>query len=400
MRTRPTEDPLPAGPRPRRVCVVTGARSDYGLLYWLLREIEADPDLELRLVATGMHLAPEFGLTIREIEADGFPIVERVEMLLSGDTPSSVAKSVGLGMIGFSDVWNRQRPDWVVLLGDRFETLAAAASAHIARIPVAHIHGGETTEGAVDEAFRHAVTKMAQLHLVAAEPYRRRVIQLGESPERVFTVGSPGLDHLYRTPLLSREELEGDLDFPLTSPLLLVTYHPVTLADDSESAFGEVLAAFDAVPEARIVFTAPNADPEGLALTGMIREYLSCRPRRGRLFASLGQRRYLSLMRCCDAMVGNTSSGLTEAPSFGIPVVNVGDRQKGRLRAASVVDCPEERPAVEAAIRRALTPEFREVARKASNPYGGGGASARIKDLLKGFPLEGILGKTFYDLPE
>lgn len=392
---------MPQGSEKRRrcICVVTGTRAEYGLLYWLMKEIQDDPDLDLKVVVTCMHLSPEFGLTWKEIEKDGFPIDERVEMLLSSDTPAGTAKSAGLGVIGFADAFARMYPDIVVLLGDRFETLAAAIAAHMERIPIAHIHGGETTEGAMDEAFRHAVTKMSQLHFVAAAPYRKRVIQMGEDLSRVFLTGSPGLDHLDHTPLMGRDELENDLGIILGSPLLLVTYHPVTLEENSEEDFGILLKALDSFPDATILFTLPNADTGGRVIMEMIHRYVDSNPGRCRVFASLGQRRYLSLLKYCDAVIGNSSSGLTEAPSFGIPTINIGNRQKGRLRASSVLDFPEEGISMEDIIRKALASSFRDVAANTVNPYGTGGASGKIKDILKETDLNGLLGKRFFDIP-
>lgn len=383
----------------RRICIVTGTRAEYGLLYWLMKEIQQDPELQLQIIATGMHLSPEFGLTWRQIEEDGFDIDENVEMLLSSDTPVGIAKSTGLGLIGLADAFARLKPNIVVLLGDRFETLAAATASHIARIPIAHIAGGEITEGAVDEAFRHAVTKMSQLHFVAAEPYQHRVIQMGEAPERVFLVGAPGLDHLENISFLDRDQLEKDLEFALNSPLFLVTYHPVTLEGDPSAAFNELLEALGAFPEARIIFTFPNADTEGRILIDMIEKFVSENSHRAKVFTSLGQQRYLSLMRICDVVIGNSSSGLTEAPSFRVPTVNIGNRQKGRLKATSVIDCAEEKGAIIKAIEKATSDEFREIASRTQNPYGSGGASKKIKEILKTTPLEGLLEKHFFNIP-
>lgn len=383
----------------RSICVVTGTRAEYGLLYWLMKEIQDDPDLDFQVIVTGAHLAPEFGLTWKQIEEDGFEIDEKIEMLLSSDTPAGIAKSTGLGIIGFADAFTRLKPNLVVLLGDRFEIFAVATAAHIARIPIAHIHGGETTEGAIDEAFRHAVTKMSQIHFVAAEPYRKRVIQMGEDPSRVFLTGTPGLDHLKKTPLLSRDEMEVDLGIQLEAPLFLVTYHPVTLQGNPKKPFGELLTALEEFPDASIVFTHSNADTEGRNLISMIEDHAAARPDRIRSVASLGQRRYLSLLKICDAVVGNSSSGLTEAPSFGVPTVNIGDRQKGRLKASSVLNCPEERRVISETIRKALSPAFKEIASNTQNPYGSGGASEKIKQILKEISLEGLLEKSFYSLP-
>jgi len=381
----------------RKICVVTGSRAEYGLLYWLLKDIAADPELELQVIVTGMHLSPEFGLTYRQIETDGFAIDAKVEMLLSADTPVAVTKSLGLGVIGFADSLDRLSPDIVVVLGDRFEILAAAQAAMLARIPLAHIHGGETSEGAYDEGMRHAISKMAHWHFVAAEPYRQRVVQLGEDPQRVFNVGAPGLDHLKRTPLLSRDELEQSLGMRLGQPLLLVTYHPVTLGERTpEASMEELLAALRDIDDACVVFTYPNADTGGRALRQAIDRFVGDHPLRMRGYASLGQLRYLSLMRQADAIVGNSSSGLTEAPALKKATVNIGDRQKGRLKASSVIDVPEIREEICAAIRRALSPEFREQLPQTRSLYGFGDASAAMVRQLKAtLPT---IQKPFFDI--
>ena len=383
----------------RRIAVMTGTRAEYGLLYWLIKGIEDDPDLELKLIVTGMHLSPEFGSTWRNVQEDGFEIAAKVEMLLSSDTPVGVAKSAGLGVIGFAEALERIDPHILVILGDRFEALAAATAAHIMRIPVAHIHGGECTYGAMDDAFRHSITKLSQLHFVAAEPYGRRVIQMGEHPSRVFCTGAPGLDHLEHVDYLSVEDLERDLGISLCPPIFLITYHPVTLQGSPEGALRALLGALDAFPGASMVFTYPNADTHGRVIIKMLEDYTSRHPERARAVASLGQRRYLSLLKHCDVVIGNSSSGLTEAPSFGVPTVNIGDRQRGRLRADSVIECEEDEEAIRRGIQRALSPEFRSLALKARNPYGEGGASKKIIKVLKEFPLEGILEKGFFDVP-
>lgn len=381
----------------RKICVVTGSRAEYGLLYWLLKDIAADSELELQLIATGMHLSPEFGLTYQQIESDGFDIDAKIEMLLSADTPVAVTKSLGLGVIGFADALDRLSPDIVLVLGDRFEILAAAQAAMLACIPLAHIHGGETSEGAFDEGIRHAISKMAHWHFVAAEPYRQRVVQLGEDPQRVFNVGAPGLDHLLRTPLLSRDELEQLLGMHLGQPLLLVTYHPVTLGERTpEAALEELLAALREFDDAYVVFTYPNADTGGRALRQAIERFVADHPQRMRGYASLGQLRYLSLMQQADAIVGNSSSGLTEAPALKKATVNIGDRQKGRLKASSVIDVPEQRAEIAAAIRCALSSEFRGQLPDTQSLYGGGDASAAMVRQLKA-TLPAIQ-KPFFDI--
>lgn len=383
----------------RRICVVTGTRAEYGLLRWLMEEIEKDRDLELQVVATGMHLSPEFGLTYRVIEEDGFRISEKVEMLLSSDSPVGIAKSIGVGTLGFADAFDRLRPDVVVVLGDRFEILAVAQAAMVARLPVAHLYGGEATEGLIDEPIRHAVTKMSHFHFVTAEEYRHRVIQLGEHPNRVFNLGAPGLDNIERLDLLDRSDLEGQLDFQLGVRSFLVTYHPVTLdRGNPKDRFDELLAALGDFPDAKIVFTKTNADTAGRVINRMIDDFVAANPDRSAAHVSLGQRRYLSLLQHVDTVIGNSSSGLLEAPSLGTPTVNVGPRQRGRLRAASVVDCDEERGEIRQAIETTLSEEFRSGLEGLTSPYGEVGASERIKDRLKSLSLDGVLMKEFYDL--
>lgn len=384
----------------RRICIVTGTRADYGLLYWLMRAVEEDPELQLQVVATGMHLSPEFGLTYRVIESDGFALAAKVEMLLSSDSPVGIAKSIGLAVSGFADVIDRLRPDLLVVLGDRFEILAAAQAAMVARVPIAHIHGGETTEGVIDEAIRHSVSKMAHLHFTAAEPYRRRVIQLGEAPERVFNTGAVGLDSLTRLNLLSRSDLESALEFRLDpGPVILCTYHPVTL-DPGRTAqvLEELFTALDQIPEARIVLTKGNADTGGRIVNQLIDEYASRNLDRVGAYVSLGQLRYLSLLREADVVVGNSSSGIIEAPAVRTATVNIGVRQQGRLKGPSIIDCAEDSSSIVEAIRKALSPGFREITRTGTTLFGDGNSSTRIKEILKTASLEGILFKRFHDL--
>ena len=383
---------------PRRVGVVTATRAEYGLLREVLRGLQRDPRAELQLVVTGTHLSPEFGHTVDAVEADGVPVADRLEMLLSSDTAVGATKSLGIATLGLADTLDRLRPDLLLLLGDRYEMLAAASAALLARVPVAHLHGGERTEGQIDEAVRHAVTKMAHLHLVAAEPYRRRVVQMGEDPDRVHVVGSPGLDQLAAGQLLDRTALEADLDLPLQPPVLLVTHHPVTLRDPSGGDdLRALLTALDHVPEATVVLTGSNADPAGREHAARLRDYAASRSRAA-YRTSLGQERYLSLLAVADAVVGNSSSGLIEAPALSTPTVNVGPRQDGRLRAPSVVDCGETPEEVLAAIQQVLDPAFRHTVRPEDSPYGGPGASRRVVEHLLSLPLEGILHKQFHDL--
>lgn len=384
----------------RRLCIVTGTRAEYGLLRGVLDGIRRAPDLQLQLIATGTHLSPEFGLTYREIEQDGFTIDERVEILMSSDTPVGVGKAMGLGLIGFADAFQRLQPDAVVLLGDRFEILSAAAAALVARIPIAHIHGGETTEGAFDEAIRHAVTKMAHLHFVAAAPYRDRVVQLGEAPGRVFLVGGLGVDAIRRADLLDRASLEHSLNFALGDRNLLVTFHPSTL--DADPAADQLQALFDALdrlgPDTKLIFTLPNADVGGRELAAMVEAFVAERAH-ARAFTSLGQVRYLSCLAQVDGVVGNSSSGLTEAPSFRIGTVNIGTRQDGRLKAASVIDCAARQEAITGALAQLYAEDFRAILETVENPYGNGGASEAIVNVLRDQPLTDLMKKTFRDLP-
>jgi UDP-hydrolysing UDP-N-acetyl-D-glucosamine 2-epimerase len=383
----------------RRICIVTGTRAEYGLLRGVTEGIHNAPDCTLQIVATGAHLSPEFGLTYREIEADGYAIDERVEILLSSDTPIGVSKAMGLGMIGFADAFARLQPDIIVVLGDRFEILAAASAALVAGIPIAHIHGGETTEGAFDEAIRHSVTKMSHLHFVAAAPYRDRVIQLGEAPERVFLVGGLGIDAIKRLKLLDRAELEELLDFRLGRRNLLVTFHPPTLeAGEETKQMQELLAALDSLrPDTHLIFTMPNADSGSRALRAMVDDF-TAHHANARAFTSLGQLRYLSCMRHVDAVVGNSSSGIAEAPGFGIGTVNIGDRQSGRLKAGSVIDCAPDRKAIECALIRLFSEEFQSGLKTVENPYGKGGASEAIVTEVRRHPLDGLLKKKFHDM--
>jgi GDP/UDP-N,N'-diacetylbacillosamine 2-epimerase (hydrolysing) len=382
----------------RRVCVVTGTRAEYGLLRWVMEGIRSRPELELQVVATGMHLAPEFGLTYREIERDGFVIDRKVEMLLSSDTSMGLAKSIGVGLMGFADALHELKPDLLLVLGDRFEILSAVTAAMVARIPVAHLHGGEATEGLIDEPIRHSITKMSHLHFVAADEYRRRVIQLGEQPERVHLVGGLGLDNIRKLELLDRAALEKSLDFSLGERSLLVTFHPLTLEHaTSEQQMAELLAALDALEDTRLVFTMPNADTDGRVLFAMVRDFVAGRES-ACVFTSLGQVRYLSCLRHVDGVVGNSSSGLIEAPSFHKGTVNIGDRQRGRLRAASVIDCPPERAAIGAAIARLYSSAFQAELPTVKNPYGEAGASERVVEVIAGVSLDGIVKKRFHDM--
>lgn len=382
----------------RRICVVTGTRADYGHLYWVMREIQQDPSLQLQVVVTGAHLCKAWGHTVDVIERDGFPVDARVEMQLSGDSGAATSKSTALAIIGFADAYERLAPDVILLLGDRYEELAAAQVALLMKIPVAHIHGGETSEGAVDESIRHAVTKMAHLHFVAAAPYRERVLQLGENPTAVFDFGAPGLDHLTRSTLPNRAQLAAFTGLPLNKPVFAVTYHPVTLqAKDPAVAANALIRALERFADANIVLTGVNADPGNWAIAQAIRAFAAAYPERVRFFDSLGQQRYLGLLSIADVVIGNSSSGLIEAPALRVPTVNIGDRQRGRLKAISVIDCAEDTDAIVQAIDQALSPQFRAQLPAHVSLYGQGQAAPQIKAVLKTADLSKILMKKFFD---
>lgn len=383
----------------RKICVITGSRAEYGLLRWVMQGIKDDRELTLQVIATGMHLSPEFGLTYREIEKDGFQIDRKVEMLTSSDTPVGIAKSMGMGLIGFADALNELKPDLIVALGDRFEIFSAVAAALVARIPVAHLHGGETTEGAFDDALRHSITKMSHLHFVAAEEYRRRVIQLGEQPERVFLVGGLGIDNIKRLKLLGRAELEATLDFQLGQRSLLITFHPVTLEmSTAANQMAELLAALAELRDTQLIFTLPNADTDGRALIKMVEQFVALKSN-ARAYTSLGQLRYLSCVALVDGVVGNSSSGLTEVPSLKKGTINIGDRQRGRLQAESVINCEPTRQSITDAIERLRSTDFQRCLAQFRNPYGEGGASEKVIETIKHFAIDGIVKKAFNDLP-
>lgn len=384
----------------RKVCVVTGTRAEYGLLRWVIEGIHQASELQLQIIATGMHLSPEFGFTYREIENDGFYIDRKVEMILSSDTPVGLAKSMGLGLIGFGEALQQLEPDLMLLLGDRFELLSAAAAAMVARIPVAHLHGGEATEGLIDEPIRHSITKMSHFHFVAAEEYRKRVIQLGENPERVFLVGGLGIDNIKKLKLLDRPALETALDFELGSRNLLITFHPVTLENcTSAQQMKELLSALKTLKDTHMIFTMTNADTHSRVLIEMVKQFVSDNPN-ATYFTSLGQLRYLSCIKYVDGVVGNSSSGLLEIPSFSKGTINIGDRQKGRLKAESVIDCEPEKKSILSALKRLYSKEFQVALKTVKNPYGEGGASQKVVDTIMKVSLKNILKKSFFDLAD
>jgi GDP/UDP-N,N'-diacetylbacillosamine 2-epimerase (hydrolysing) len=385
----------------RKICVVTGTRAEYGLLRWVMQGIKDAPELTLQIVATGMHLSPEFGLTYRDIEQDGFHIDRKVEILTSSDTSVGIAKSMGLGLIGFADVFHELKPDLILVLGDRFEIFSAVSAALVARIPVAHLHGGETTSGAYDEALRHSITKMSHLHFIAAEEYRQRVLQLGEQPEQIFLVGSLGVENIKRLNLLSREELEDSLGFKLGKKNLLITFHPVTLDQSSaEEQMSELLAILGELNGTELIFTMPNADNGGRGLIKMIESFVE-KHSNAHAFISLGQLRYLSCMSHVDAVVGNSSSGLLEAPSFKIGTINIGDRQHGRLQASSVINCAPSREAIKEALNKLYSSNFQSRLQEVINLYGDGDgdASCKIIKIISSFNLQELPKKIFYDKP-
>jgi GDP/UDP-N,N'-diacetylbacillosamine 2-epimerase (hydrolysing) len=382
----------------RRICVVTGSRADYGLLRFVMQGIKEDADLVLQVVATGMHLSTTFGLTYKEIEADGFNIDSKVETLSSSDTAVGIAESMGKGLSGCAEVFSRLQPDLIVVLGDRFEIFAATAAALVAKIPVAHLHGGETTTGAFDEAFRHSITKMSHLHFVAAEEYRQRVIQLGEDPKNVFLVGGLGVDGVKKVNLLSKVELERSLGIKFQSKSLLVTFHPVTLEDEtSEVQMRELLSALSDLSDTTLIFTMPNADTGGLALMKVIEQFVESH-HNAYAFTSLGHQRYLSCIAQVDGVVGNSSSGLTEVPSFKKGTVNIGIRQLGRLQASSVINCQPVEEQIRGALVKLFSHDFKSSLAMTSNPYGEGDASLKVVIALRDAPLDGIIQKTFYDI--
>lgn len=385
----------------RKVAVVTGSRAEYGLLYWIIKGIHDDRELRLQLIVTGMHFLPEFGLTFNEIEKDGFPIAKKVEMLISSDAEIAIAKSMGRGITGFAEAYELLKPDILVVLGDRFEIFSAVVAAVPFRIPIAHIHAGEATEGVIDEAIRHAITKMSHIHFVSTDKYRQRVIQMGESPTNVFCFGSPGLDNIYNLHLMNKEQLCSELGLPRDKDLGVFTYHPVTLEKNSAGVqISVILEAIRRFSDIYWVFTVPNADIEGRTIIKKIKEFVHQFPKNGKLFVSLGQLKYLSLLKYSFLMIGNSSSGLIEAPSFKLPVVNIGDRQKGRIRGKNVIDVQEyKKKNIVDAINKALSGDFKNSLKRMKNPYGEGGSSKKIVRKIKTLPLgTDLLKKKFYEI--
>lgn len=382
----------------KKICVVTGTRAEYGLLRWLMEEIKKSNLLTLNLIVCGMHLSPEFGLTIKQIEDDDFKVNKKVEMILSSDTPASIAKSMGIGLISFADALEDLKPDLLLVLGDRYEILSVTSAALVARIPVAHLHGGEATEGSIDEAIRHSITKMSHIHFVASHVYQKRVIQLGEQPDTVFNVGGLGIDNILKLNLLDKKELEETLDLKLRKRNFLITFHPVTLeSNTSEEQMNQLLYSLSSFKETGFIFTMPNSDTHGRILFSMIKKFAQ-ENRNAKYFTSLGQLRYLSCIQHVDLVIGNSSSGIIEVPSFKKPTINIGDRQKGRIKADSIIDCHPEKESIMNSIKKALSYDFQESIKKTINPYGQGGASTKIVKILEDYNFDNILKKNFYNI--
>jgi len=382
-----------------KICVATGTRAEYGLLKPLIEKINTDAAFTLQLLVTGAHLSPEFGLTYKQIEADGFTIDSKVEMLMSSDTPEGITKSMGLGMIGYADALKQLHPDLLIILGDRYEMLALASAALIFRVPIAHIHGGEVTEGAYDDAIRHSITKMSALHFTSTEVYRKRVIKLGEQPDRVFNVGAIGLDNFKSLRLISKDELEHNLQIRFKKYNYLVGFHPETLSDNSVAdEFNELLKAIDTQEESFFIFTKANADTNGRIINQMIQEYVNSHSNYSTLFTSLGSLRYLSLMKYVTAVVGNSSSGILEAPSAPTATINIGDRQKGRIQADNIINCEINEKEIKKAFNKVKSDEFQRVVLNTINPYGDGNASAQIVKVLKQTDFSTLRTKSFYDI--
>ena len=382
----------------RKICFVTGTRAEYGLLSRLMRLVKEDKDLQLQVIATNMHLMPEYGETYKEIEKDGFTIDKKVYMHKPSDDAHGIISSMAEEMQGMNDALSELKPDILVLLGDRYEILVAAQVALIHRIPIAHIHGGEVTEGAFDDAIRHSVTKMSSLHFTSCEEYRHRVIQMGEHPSRVFDVGSLGVENIKAVPLMTKDELEASLDFKIDTQTILVTYHPVTLGGDPAKDIREFLDALDQFKDLKVIFTMPNSDTGRDAIALAVENYVEKHSNSAKAYTSLGLRRYLSTLQFVKAAVGNSSSGIIEVPSFGIPTLNIGDRQKGRLASKSVVNCGTSKDEVIAGLKLCLSEEMQKAAKTYENPYAKPDTANLMYQELKNVELAGLNLKTFYDL--
>jgi GDP/UDP-N,N'-diacetylbacillosamine 2-epimerase (hydrolysing) len=382
----------------RKICVVTGSRADYGLLRSVMQGIKNDPNLIIQVIATGMHLSPTFGLTYKEIESDGFFIDEKVEVITEIDTPEEISQSIAKGITGCAKAFNRLEPDLILLLGDRYEIFSAAIAAHVALIPIAHIHGGELTGGALDEAFRHSISKMSSLHFVAAEEYKKRLIQLGENPKSIYLAGGLGVDSIKKYKLLNKYELENELNIKFLDKSLLITFHPETLdIEGSEFQFKELLKALSNFKDTTLIFTMPNADTGGRKLINMVKEFV-IENKNAKAFTSLGQLLYFSCILNMDGVVGNSSSGVIEVPSFKKATVNIGDRQLGRLQAESIINCKPLKKDILNAIEKLYSSSFQTLLDKVINPYSGTGVNEKIIEILGATSLDGIIKKAFQDL--
>lgn len=383
----------------RKICFVTGTRADYGIMTRLMKEISHSPEACLQIIATNMHLSPEHGMTVNEIIADGFCVDARIDSLLSGDSPASTVKSMGLVEIGIADAYSRLRPDLVVILGDRYEMLAAASAALIFRIPIAHLYGGETTEGAYDDCIRHAITKLSSLHFTSTEPYARRLIRMGEDPKNVFYVGSLGVESIRNEKVMTLQELENAIGFSLGDKYVVATFHPVTNQPGEErKQASALLESLDEIIKQgwKVLFTMPNSDTGGRTVAALIREWAAKNKDSVFAVSSLGRLRYYSALKHASAAVGNSSSGLIEVPSFGIPTLNIGDRQKGRAHGTSVLNCPAEKEAILKGLHTVLSDEFRHDAISATNPYEKAGTLETILDKLLHHPLPST--KSFHEI--
>ena len=382
----------------KKICIITGTRAEYGLLKPLIQKIKNDEDFLLQLVVTGMHLSTEFGLTFNEIQKDGFQIDEKIEILLSSDSAVAVSKAMGLAQISFSEMFNRTLPGMVIILGDRFEMLAIAIAARIANIPIIHLHGGELTLGAYDDAFRHSITKLSTLHFTSTEKYKNRVIQMGEPPQQVFNVGALGVESIHNLTLLTKTELENKLKFKFLRKNILVTYHPETDRNHSvEKQFNEILNALKYFDDARIVFTKANADNGGRTINKMIDEHVK-KNSHAVCFTSLGQLNYLSCLQYADVVLGNSSSGIIEVPSFDIPTINVGDRQKGRVRASQTIDVTLNDGEIRSALNEAFLSKSKNEIVTNLNPYYQENTAQKIVGILKKTNLDDLSQKSFYDI--
>ncbi|MCX6050947.1 MAG: UDP-N-acetylglucosamine 2-epimerase [Campylobacterales bacterium] len=382
----------------KKICVVTATRAEYGSLFWIMKEIQNDEELSLQLIVTGTHLSPEFGLTYKEIEKD-FKIDKKIEILLSSDSAIGISKAMGLVQISFAEAYSELNPDIVIILGDRYEMLSAASCAMILGVPIMHLAGGERTEGAFDESIRHAITKLSHIHCATTEEYKNRIIQLGENPKNVFNVGGFGIDNILRLKLLSKEEFEESINFKLNKKNILLTFHPVTLENFSaKEQFQAILDAIDELEDTNIIMTKANSDTDGRVINAMCDEYISKNPQKAVVFASLGQLRYISALRHVDAVVGNSSSGLAEVPSFKIGTINIGTRQQGRIKARSVIDCEPYKESILKAFDKLYQPVFQESLKNVENPYGKEMASKKVIDILKNIDLQDIIIKIFYDI--